>query len=191
MIKAIIFDCFGVLTGDHWKEFVASLPPEQVEEARALNRAYDANILSKNEFLSAIESLTGNPPSYVESLLDKELSKNSNLLSYITMLKNDYKIGLLSNIASDWVTAKFLSEDEQRLFDAMVFSYEIGASKPDTRAYKAICDKLEVDYADCVFVDDSEGYCIAARELGMQAILYKDFEQMKAELDKILNDSKS
>jgi len=191
VIKAIIFDCFGVLTGDHWKEFVASLPVEQADEARALNRAYDANILSNDEFLTAIESLTGKRSEYVQGLLDKELSKNSDLLNYIKSVRSNYKIGMLSNIASDWITEEFLSQDEQNLFDAMVFSYEIGASKPDVRAYRAVCERLGVGYSDCVFVDDSEGYCLAARELGMRAIWYKDFEQMKAELEEILNDSKS
>jgi len=63
MIRAIIFDCFGVLTVDVWPEFVASLPLEQQAEASALNRVYDAGHLSRGEFGRAMQALTGKRPS--------------------------------------------------------------------------------------------------------------------------------
>jgi len=68
----------------------------------------------------------------------------------------------------------------------MVFSFEIGATKPKPQAYEAILTKLAVKPKDAVFIDDQPHYCESARAVGMQAIRYEDFEQMKAELEKIL-----
>lgn len=187
MIKAIIFDCFGVLTSDSWKEFVAGLPKEERSKASELNRAYGAGVLNQADFLQAIEDLTGHSSFHVRGLLDNETTKNKELLEYIAVLKPKYKIGLLSNIATNWVRDEFLDPDEQELFDVMVFSYEIGAAKPDNRMYEEIVTRLGVSPAECVFIDDSEGHCAAASDIGMHGIWYQDFEQMKAELEAILH----
>jgi|GEM_PF-4893866 len=38
---------------------------------------------------------------------------------------------------------------------------------------------------ECIFIDDREGYCTGAKGVGMQAILYRSFSQMKPELDRL------
>jgi HAD superfamily hydrolase (TIGR01509 family) len=166
MIQAIVFDCFGVLTTDLWKEFLATLPVEQRNKASDLNHAYE--------------------PQEVEHLSDKEIYKNTDLLNCIGELKKDYMIGLLSNISTNWITDCFLDETEQELFDAFVFSYEIGATKPEPIMFETIAEKLGVSMDSIVMIDDTERYCTAAIELGMKAIWYQDFQQMKTELNKIL-----
>jgi FMN phosphatase YigB (HAD superfamily) len=42
---------------------------------------------------------------------------------------------------------------------------------------------------ECVFTDDREDYCEGARAVGMQAILYKNFTQFRADLEKLLSES--
>src|SRR5882762_4506135 len=101
MIKAIIFDCFGVLTTDKWKEFVATLPESQKQPARDLNHAYDGGFITEEEFITKIQELTGQNPGEVEKIPSSEVAKNNELLNYIEGLKPTYKIGLLSNIASN------------------------------------------------------------------------------------------
>src|SRR5437868_633586 len=98
MVRAIIFDCFGVLTTDTWKEFVATLPEAQRRAARDLNHAYGSGNLSKREFLKAIQDLTGKQPEDIDLMLDREITKNGDLLKLIAKLKKSYKIGLLSNV---------------------------------------------------------------------------------------------
>src|SRR5437868_15071308 len=129
MIKAIIFDCFGVLTTDSWQEFVGTLPLPKRQEARILNHAYGSAVLSKPEFLKAIVELTGRQPQDIDSMLDNEMYKNKELLDYIGQLKPKYKIGLLSNVASNWIRDRFLTPEEQALFDEFILSYEVGLTK--------------------------------------------------------------
>ncbi len=188
MINAIIFDCFGVLTvTELWKDFITSLPEEQRAEASELNRAHDANRITLAEYRRAIHELTGHEPAVIETLTDSsKMQKNMRLFEYISSLKPTYKIGLLSNVGSDWVTDVFLSAEEQRLFDAIVLSHNVGLIKPDAAIFELIAEKLSVKPKECIFVDDGEHNCEGAKRVGMQAVVYEDFIQCKEEIERIL-----
>lgn len=188
MIQAIIFDCFGVLTTDTWRAFVDSLPPEvNSERARQLNRQLDAGLINHAEFKEQIFELTGREPVEVEKLLANEIVKNEALLEYIRELKGrGFKIGLLSNIASDWIRATLLTEAEAELFDEMVLSHEVGMTKPDRRMFLLICERLRVSSREAVMIDDISGYCEAARAEGLSAVVFEDNAQLKRELEVIL-----
>lgn len=183
---AIIFDCFGVLTTDYWRQFVASLPIDQQPGVSDLNKAYDAGHLSSENFLREVESLTGRRPLLSDHGRANAV-KNHELLDYIAKLKPNYKIGLLSNVASDWVTEKFLTADETALFDAMVFSHSVGLTKPDIRIFHLMADRLGVAAKNCVMIDDLDMNCTGARAAGMQAITYLDVAQTKTDLQQLLN----
>lgn len=186
-LRAIVFDCFGVLTADKWHEFRLGLPKEQQGEASDLNGAYARGFITKDEFLTHVSELTGHAREHIAGLLDGERAKNTKLLRYIAQLKQrQYKIGLLSNVATPWITDYFLSPEEQALFDAMVFSFQVGMTKPDQRIFKLVCERLNVEPSAAVMIDDIARYGDAARATGMQAITYKDFAQTKHELEEIL-----
>lgn len=186
MIRAIIFDCFGVLTTDLWKEFVASLPEDQQSSASSLNHALDAGMVSHQDFFEAIHKSTGRLPKEVEETITTELHKNVPLLGYIAELKKDYKIGLLSNVSTDWITREFLSAEERALFTDMVFSYQVGITKPDSGVYQLTADRLGEKPEDCVLIDDSELNCNGAEKTGMKAIKYDNFETLKSQLKSML-----
>jgi putative hydrolase of the HAD superfamily len=58
------------------------------------------------------------------------------------------------------------------LFDLVIDSCEEGVRKPDPAIFRTALERLEVDDpARAVFLDDFEGNVLAARALGMQAIL--------------------
>lgn len=186
-MKAIIFDCFGVLTADVWREFVATLPKDHQESANELNRAYDAGFITTSQFNDQIIDLTGQtPPSIEQSPLPV---KNLELLKYIEQLKQDYKIGMLSNIASDWITDNFLTADEQALFYDMIFSHHVRLIKPDIAIFKLAAERLGVEPIDCLMIDDLERNCGGAREAGMTAVLYRNFIQAKSDIEKLLSQS--
>jgi putative hydrolase of the HAD superfamily len=58
--------------------------------------------------------------------------------------------------------------------------------KPAKEAYEYIADRLNVKTEECVFIDDRGHYVEAAKKLGMKGIVYVDFNQMKSELEQIL-----
>ncbi|MEK7594172.1 MAG: HAD-IA family hydrolase [Patescibacteria group bacterium] len=186
MVKAIILDCFGVLTTDKWREFVATLPEQQRRPASDLNHAFDAGHITKAEFFQSVEELTGNPPQGTDEILYGEAHKNTDLLELIAQLKPNYRIGLLSNVASNWPRDQFLTADERALFDDFILSYEVHMAKPDPRIFALAAERLGVSPEECVLIDDVDYYCGVAKDQGMHAICYTDFQQTKLELEKLL-----
>lgn len=192
MIKAIIFDCFGVLTdGDNWTNFRNALPANQREAMRELNRSYNQAEISYEQMTTLLSKALNKTSAETKQLLDdlgSDQNKNIALLEYIQTLKPKYKIGILSNVGSNWITDELLTEkEEQELFDDMVFSFAHGFAKPDPRIFKIACERLNVEPQEAVFIDDINDFCKAAEGTGMKSLNYKDFDQMKKDLEKLLD----
>jgi putative hydrolase of the HAD superfamily len=188
MVKAIIFDCFGVLANDIWLAFIDSLPEgADIAQAALLNRTYDAGIINKTEFDSGMVEAVGSVPFLLEDAKPGQMVKNAQLLELISELKTSYKIGMLSNIYSNWIRTDFLSETEIALFNDMVFSFEVGTVKPDPEMFLIACNRLGVTPAEALMVDDREHNILAARTVGMQGITYTNFQVFKSELNTLLN----
>jgi FMN hydrolase / 5-amino-6-(5-phospho-D-ribitylamino)uracil phosphatase len=73
-----------------------------------------------------------------------------------------------------WYT---LVEDAVRLSTWVPWSFvscRTGYRKPDPEAYRHACRALGVEPSACLFVDDRESNCAAAREQGMDAVRFTD-----------------
>lgn len=188
MIKAIIFDCFGVLAVDSWlpfKEEHFGADSELVAAATNLNRQADSGLISNQEFIEQIARLARVTKEQASEQIGQNPA-NRPLFNYIQQnLRGKYKLGVLSNASIDW-TNRLFTPEQLMLFDAIVMSYQIGFIKPDPRAYQAISERLDAPIEACVFVDDQERHCEAARQAGMKAVWYRDFQQFKTDLDQLL-----
>lgn len=189
--KAIIFDCFGVLTSDGWLPFRDKYfghDQKLLEQAMDINRLVDSGLLDYKDYIDQLSSMSKVPLSEVRHALESHVP-NQTLFSYIkNNLKLNYKLGILSNISGGWLDSIFQPE-QINLFDEVVLSYQIGAIKPDRAMYDAIVKKLDVDYRECVFIDDQPRYCEGAKSLGIKTILFKSNEQAMADLEALLEKS--
>ncbi|MBP9852754.1 MAG: glucose-phosphatase [Patescibacteria group bacterium] len=189
MIKAIVFDCFGVLVTDSLQLMVQDLAasnPSAAQEVRDLVGLSNRGIIDPAEARPKIAKLFGvTTEQYVQAILKGE-DKNTQLLDYIRELRTTYKIGMLSNIGSNSLHKRFSDEELEEHFDIVVASGDIGYAKPDRQAYEIVAERLGVSVNECVFTDDREGFCEAARLCGMQAILFEDFTQFKRDLALLL-----
>ena len=154
-------------------------------EAGDLNNQYNRDMISHDEFIQGIADLAGMPSHQVEELIDAN-KINKKLFEFIKELKKDYKAGLLSNMGIGVLDTLF-TEEQIALFDYAALSYETGYVKPDPRAYMAAASGLGFDPDECVMVDDIDRNCAGAEDTGMKSVHYKDFDQFKADLEKILN----
>lgn len=192
MVKAVIFDCFGVLTTDSWGPFRRKhFGHDQVlmEEMSDTFRMVDAGLLSYEDFIAKISDASNIDAKTVRGMLDKNIA-DEQLFDFVkAALKPRYKIGMLSNAGDNWLGQLF-TQEQIALFDAVALSYETGFVKPDARAYHALCDRLGVAPEECIFIDDQQGYCIAAEKQGMQAIWYRSFQQFKPEIESLLENTK-
>lgn len=188
MIKAVIFDCFGVLVDESWSavrdaQFGTSGPEHDWAEARM--HEVSSGVITTNELLHEISEKTGTSFEDLSAELGKT-PQNLALFAYIKQnLRPKYKIGFLSNVGENRLTSLF-SDDQIELFDAMLLSCDIGFAKPHTKAFEAVLAELELEAEECVFVDDVQAYLDGAAEVGMNTILYKDFPRFCTDIDKIL-----
>lgn len=189
MIKAIIFDCFGVLVGDGFdttyrlaggdpakdKDFIETL----------LEKANRAHITSEEFRRQICERLGISVESYAKAIKKGEII-NLELLAYIETLRPKYKTAILSNVNRGGLERRLSPEILQNLFDVTVVSGDVGYIKPEPEIYHLTAEKLGASPEECVFIDDREPYVEAAETLGMKVVLYKDFSQMKQELETLL-----
>jgi len=188
MIKAVIFDCFGVLTTDGWLPFVQKYFGDDkllLQTAHDLNKQCDSRLLGYEEFVKKVSEMAHLEPYEARAEIQDNVA-NQPLFDYILSLKSKYKIGMLSNAASNWLQELF-SPEQVALFDEVVLSCDVGTTKPNERMYEMIAEKLGVEPSECVFTDDSERYVTGAKDVGMQGITYKEFASFKTQLDQLLN----
>jgi epoxide hydrolase-like predicted phosphatase len=72
------------------------------------------------------------------------------------------------------------------LYDATVISDEVGIRKPDPAIYRMVCERLDVEPAAAVFVDDLEANVVAAAALGMTGVHHVDTDATVAQLERLL-----
>lgn len=187
MIKAIVFDCFGVLTSDGWLPFAEQYfgaDPELRREAHDLNKQVDSGLLSYDDFVHSVAKLAAIDVGLAYKDIENNVA-NRPLFDFISDLKNTYKIGMLSNAGANWLDDLFTTQ-QVALFDATVLSFEIGHIKPHPAAYHAICEKLDIKPEEAVFIDDIERYVTGAKDIGIHGIWYKNTNQLKEELEALL-----
>jgi len=95
-----------------------------------------------------------------------------------------YRTALLSN---SWGMGLYPIDRIRELFDVVVISGEVGLRKPDPDIFKLTVDKLGLEAAACVFVDDHPGHLKAAQEAGMTTVLHKSPVQSISEVEALLD----
>jgi len=89
------------------------------------------------------------------------------------------KTGLVSN-AGPTVPRVFKGSPLAPLFDAAVFSCDVGIAKPDPAIYGSVCGLLSVDPRDCIYIGDGgDDELQGAERFGMKPVLLR----VEAELD--------
>ncbi len=190
MIKAIIFDCFGVVLTDALLLVRQELQRDDPQAAAQVKDIITANNHGLMEPAESNKRIAEVLHISVDELKDRVAGsevRNKELLTYISSLRKKYKTAMLSNIAATSLARRFPHNELDEYFDVVVASGEIGFAKPEPEAYEITADRLGVRLNECVFTDDRELFCDGATSVGMQAILYTNFAQFKQELNVVLS----
>ncbi len=189
MIKAIVFDCFGVLIGRGFNATYRLAGGDPIQDRHYIDDllgAANAGVITVQDMVDSLcEKLHISADAWYEVIAQAELP-DKQLLEYIKSLKATHKVAILSN-ANKGTLQSLFSPEQLDIFDAVVVSAEVGMVKPDERIYELAAERLNVEPSECLFTDDSDAYCQGARATGMQAIHYKDFLQFKNDLEFILD----
>jgi epoxide hydrolase-like predicted phosphatase len=74
----------------------------------------------------------------------------------------------------------------EEMTDDIVYSHEVGLSKPDPAVYALTADRLGVKGHEIAFLDDVPENVEAARAAGWHAVLHENTERSIAELERII-----
>lgn len=194
-VKAIISDFGGVLTSPLLDAFGAiygdsGLTFEQLGEAMAHGaEALGANPLfelecgriSEQRFLDLLrdgfEARSGQRPElhrFAETYIDA-LDPNEEMIALMCELAADHRMALLTNNVREWEPLWRAKLPVDEIFETVVDSAFVGMRKPDAEIYELTLSRLDgVAPGECLFIDDTEVNCDAARELGWIAVHHTD-----------------
>ncbi len=183
MLKAIIFDFFGVFCTDvGWRWFDKNLSPTDKQWFSGLLAELDLGKLTKTEFFEKLGEEKGVTAATIEEGFQAELAINAEVVDIVRSLRHAYKIGLLSNANAEMLSQILKEAGIEHDFDAITISSKLGFKKPDTAIFKVACESLGVALDEALFIDDRESNTEAARTLGMQAITYRSAAELREKL---------
>ena len=105
-------------------------------------------------------------------LIDSYLVPQENI-EVIKRLRNNYKIGLISNHIEEWLR-EFLEKNQlDKLFDSIIIPSSLGIKKPDAEIYFMALSSLDLRPEEAVFVSDElADDLISAKGCGIKTVWY-------------------
>lgn len=186
MIKAIIFDCFGVLYVHHGPEYIKNNAKnyDRIKSRLAeLSNQTDYGLISQQQYEHQVAELTGLSIGDINRNILRGFGRNNELMDYIEKtLRPKYKVALLSNISRGTMEKFFTNKERAELFDYTALSAETGMIKPNIAAFVNVCDNLDIDTSEAIMVDDNRSNCVGAKYAGLEAIEYDGFAHLKRTL---------
>jgi epoxide hydrolase-like predicted phosphatase len=206
VIRVVITDFGGVLTTPLLQSFVAYQEETGIDFTR-FGHAMAAIVerggehplyelecgrITEAEFYGLLEAelgdvdLTGFHDRYFANL-----HPNEAMIDYMRDLRRrGLRIAMLTNNVREWEPhwrAKIPEIDE--IFEVIVDSAFVGMRKPERAIYELTLERLGgVAGEECVFVDDIDVNCSAARELGMHAVQFHSAEQAIGAVEALLRE---
>lgn len=186
MIKALIFDCFGVLYRDNISMIYDLMPREKHLEFHDIIHASDQGLISRQQYFEQTAELIGKTTDEVREIELKQFVRNEQLIEKLIDLKKDFKIGLLSNIGDETMDRLFPEPERSQLFDVFVLSSQVGLLKPAAGIFEAGAAMLELPTEECVMIDDIPSNVEGARAVGMSGILFTTNHQFEIDIKNLL-----
>ncbi len=194
MIKTIIFDLGKVIVPFDLRRGYEALRPHCPYPAEEIPRR-----ISGTDLVRRFETGQVTPEAFVEQLsavlgLCVDYYHFCELWSSIFLpdpllpeallegLHRRYRLLLLSN--TNAIHFAMIRERYPLLghFDEYVLSYEVGALKPAARIYEEAIGRAGCRAGECFFTDDIPLYVAAAKEAGMDAVVFESAGQIEREL---------
>lgn len=186
-IKAIIFDCFGVLYTGSLTELASHCVNEQdVKDLYDITRAADHGFVARDDYISKVMELTQLSRQEIKELMSGAQVRSRGMFSYAAELKaRGYKVAVLSNIGRDTIHRLF-NEADYEIFSAIIASGDIGVTKPHITAYDRALERLHVQPAEAIMIDDAYSNIVGAIEAGMHGIVFTSLTDLKARVEALL-----
>ena len=189
--KILIFDLGGVILDIYLERSFAALiqmgvPAEMMNEEDCLLNAtirdFDRGDITKEQFFDYVATACSDKllatPERIAEVWNRMLGEFPNeKTEYIKELRRrGYRIVMLSNTNDGhWdeierIFTNATGEKIENCFDALYLSYRMHRRKPEKEIFLELLENEKAKPEECIFFDDSEENCDAARSLGITAI---------------------
>jgi putative hydrolase of the HAD superfamily len=194
-IKAIVFDIGGVLEitpslgiDEKWEKQLNRKPGEFNELLRDVWRGGSLGTISIEQVHQQIGERLGLSEAVVNQYMAdvwKEYlgTLNVELAEYFRNLRPSFQTAIISN---SFAGAREKEAEHYRfdtICDFIIYSHEVGLSKPDPRIFVLACERLGLQPHEVIFVDDHKEVYVSAQEMGMHCIEFKDNAQVIADIE--------
>jgi putative hydrolase of the HAD superfamily len=193
--RALVVDFGGVLTTSIWPAFAAfcereGLAPETIRElfkgdseALALLRSLETGELADAEFERRFGGLLGVADH--ENLIARMFADLGPDEEMIAAVRAAREAGLRTGLITNSWGMGIYERAPTDLFDAAVISGDVGLHKPQPEIYELACERLGVEAAAAVFVDDLRENCTGAEAVGMTAVLHRATDETIGRLEEL------
>ncbi len=185
MHDTILFDFFGVICDDPQHLLLRRHPHLEPAVARA---AYllDTGRIPYDTYLAYLARISDECVTDLTRAFTSPHLLNKAVVRLIATLKQNARIGLLSNTCTEEFNRIASMHTVRELFDEIIISSETGLAKPDPAIFNLALQRLGARAETTVFIDDNEVNVIAARHMGLRAIQFTDKDQLSVVLKSIM-----
>ncbi len=189
-MKNIVFDVGMVIVDFRWREYMQDMgiAPEVIEILGKsminddLWNEFDLGVMKDEDIVDSFKSKL---PKYAKEIdlfmkepieLVKEFDYAGPLVKALKTA--GYNVYLLSNYPKrmyemHWSRFSFIDE-----IDGLVVSSLEKVMKPDRRIYEILLDRYNLEANETCFIDDREVNVEAARQLGIEGIVFKGYDDL-------------
>jgi HAD superfamily hydrolase (TIGR01509 family) len=198
MVRNVIFDLGGVVLDWNPDRIVAGIVPEpRLQSAYRQSLfghadwgEFDRGTVTEAELIERLALRLGRSPEQWQATLDairESLVEKTDTVKLIRALqRRGVSLYCLSNMPVDVYTHLKIQHTFWDAFSGIVISGEVKMMKPEPEVFLHLLTTFGIRAEDSVFIDDLAANVEAARQTGMQAILFKDARQCEEELAALL-----
>ena len=201
--RAVICDFGGVLTtplieafmhfqkqsGVSFEEVVKAMHRLTERSGRNPLHELEKGAITEDEFLASIEDEMGGGVDLrtMNEAYFAHLDRNHQMIEFVRSLRVErgLRSALLTNNIREWEPKwRAMLPEIDEIFEVVVDSAFVGMRKPDPQIYELTVERLGdgLRAEECIFIDDVDVNCDAARGLGMTAVQFRDTDQAIAEV---------
>ena len=195
MIKYIFFDMDGVLTTDTTgsyttAKFFADKFEIDFDELFQYTKPFDSDIdagkLTVNEVWANVAEKYNKEfkDEYIrEAFLSTPI--DSKMLEIVDKLKENYKVGIITDNSIERANAIFDKNNFREIFDTIIISGEVKSTKKSVEIFNIAAEKAGVECNECVFIDNNTNNAKVADEASFRGIWFDD---QARDYDKLWNE---
>jgi putative hydrolase of the HAD superfamily len=192
--SAVVFDLGQVIVPFDYKHFVEKVNKhksgigerflELYKQNYDVHRDFEKGLLAEDKFINIMLG-------YLDNCIDGEafrkywsdiFTPDERVISLLPLLKENYKLYLISNTNSIHKRHGYQDYEFLKLFDKLILSHEVKFIKPEEEIYREVEKASGFSPEEHIFIDDILEYVDAAKKLGWDGIRFVGYDDLVTNL---------